>query len=565
MKENRRFRKLFLKNIILIAVMLLIFSLVAITFFAVFRGIVKKEKIEILETEETLKIGVVTENVLYHIASSAMYFSARNFFVDVTNPQKDYLQTYSIKNEMQTVCSTFGAIESIGIKNIAADYLIHTERYSKNEFEKGKEYGNFGGVMLYENLNKEGPALFMVVDDVESETYLNEVYIGINTEYLAENILLNNSEKRTEYIIDSEGNIIISEKLAHINKKIEEIYNYKPRLDTKKSIIESINGSKKIITSSRIENLDFYVITFADASIYDNLDSANTLMTTLMMCGFIIAGCIISYFIFKITYKPIEEILSTTGDMAIMDPKSLDEVQYINQKIRKLTVSNNELSNMVDEKVEELTIQHIAALQSQICPHFVYNTLEAINWIAYETLNVRKNRISNAINNLSVLYKSAMNINEIFRSIEDECMFTETYLEILDIRKPDTFKVEWQVDESVKKYNILKLSIQPFIENIANHALGKGRKKVNIRIMIQDLGENIRVTVQDDGVGISPERLSEIRNAITDFDSGEHHLGLRNTNERLQLLYGEEYGIVITSSEGNGTVISFLYPKSFQN
>ena len=102
MEKNRRFRKLFLKNIILIAVMLLIFSLVAITFFAVFRNIVKKEKIEILETEETLKIGVVTENVLYHIASSAMYFSARNFFVDATNPQKDYLQTYSIKNEMQT-------------------------------------------------------------------------------------------------------------------------------------------------------------------------------------------------------------------------------------------------------------------------------------------------------------------------------------------------------------------------------------------------------------------------------------------------------------------------------
>lgn len=565
MKKNRRFRKLFLKNMILIAVMLLTFSLVAITFFSIFKNVVEKEKIEILETEETLKIGVVTENVLSHIASSAMYFSARNFFVDATNPQKDYLQIYSIKNEMLTVCSTFGAIESIGIKNIAANYLIHTDRYRKSDFEKGKEYGNFGGVMLYENLNKNGPALFMVVDDIENETFLNEVYIGINTEYLAENILLNNSEKRTEYIIDSEGNIIVSERLAHINKKIKDIYNYEPNLNTDKSVIEKIGGSKKIITASSIENLDFYVITFAEASIYNDIDKTNTVMVTLMMAAFIVAGSIIAFFIFKITYKPINDILSTTGDMAIMDQKSLDEVQYINQNIRKLTLSNSQLSNMVDEKVEELTIQHIAALQSQICPHFVYNTLEAINWIAYETLNVRKNRISSAINNLSLLYKSAMNINEIFRSIEEERRFTEIYLEILDIRKPDTFIVEWQVDESVKKYNILKLSIQPFIENIANHALGKGRKKVNIRIMIQDLGDNIRVTVQDDGVGISPDRLAEIRTAITDFDSGEHHLGLRNTNERLQLLYGEEYGIVITSSEGNGTVISFLYPKSFQN
>ena len=162
---------------------------------------------------------------------------------------------------------------------------------------------------------------------------------------------------------------------------------------------------------------------------------------------------------------------------------------------------------------------------------------------------------------MSVLYKSTLNINEIFRTIREEIEFTECYLEILLIRRPNTFFVEWDIDEDIKDYSILKLSIQPLIENISNHAVGEGHEKINIKISIKNFGELIRVIVSDNGVGIPPEKLAEIRRGISDFATSGKNLGIRNVNERLQLLYGEEYGINISSIVDKGTTCTFIFPK----
>lgn len=266
--------------------------------------------------------------------------------------------------------------------------------------------------------------------------------------------------------------------------------------------------------------------------------------------------------IFVRTYKPINDIMSQLGEISIVTPESDDEIQYIKQNLQKYKISNSELAQLVEEKVKELQLQHVAALQSQICPHFTYNTLDAINWIAYRIFEDRNNEISFAVKRMSQIFYSCMDLGGFFRTIKEEIDITRTYIEILKIRIKDAFEVTIDIDPEIEELNILKLSIQPLVENISLHALGDYKTHVNIFIAVKNDGDYIKVIVKDDGVGIDAEKLLQLRHDINDFsDRGERHIGLKNVNERLNLIYGEDSGLDIESVEGEGTECSFRYPK----
>ena len=118
------------------------------------------------------------------------------------------------------------------------------------------------------------------------------------------------------------------------------------------------------------------------------------------------------------------------------------------------------------------------------------------------------------------------------------------------------------VDESLLDYSILKLSIQPLIENISLHAVDDAHPKVKINISIQPAGDDrIKVIVSDDGAGIEQQKLHDIRSNINNFFDKEHNIGLKNVNERLQLVYGEDSQLYISSISGNGTVCTFTCSK----
>lgn len=559
MADSKRFRKIFRTNMLYISVFVLIFCFVAASLFIVFSSSVQKERINMFEMDESGKTESSLMRVLTHISSSCVFFSTQNFYIDAENPENDYLQIYAIQKQMQTLCATFSAVESIRIVDRITGFTIS---YGANfSVEQGRLYSTIGNVGIYENLNGTSPNIYMYTSAEEGQYAGNTVYIGINAEYLAENILFNKSEEREEYITDKNGNIIVSSNVLQINKNLADIYGENIKLKDGESYAKKIGGTKKILTSKKVENFDFYIFSVTENSIYRSLEK-ESVFTILIIIGMLAAASIfIVFMILKITYRPVEEILSQVGDMAHLDKNSMSEVQFINQNFKKLKSSNSELSDIIDEKVEELTNQHIAALQAQICPHFTYNTLDAINWIAYRTLKDRNNDISKVIRNMSVLYKSTLNINEIFRTIREEIEFTKCYIEILLIRRPNTFFIEWDVDDNLNDYKILKLSIQPLIENISNHAVGEGHEKIHIKISIKNFGELIKVTVSDDGVGIPPEKLEQIRRRISDFATDGKNLGIRNVNERLQLLYGEEYGIYISSTVDKGTTCTFIFPK----
>jgi two-component system sensor histidine kinase YesM len=194
------------------------------------------------------------------------------------------------------------------------------------------------------------------------------------------------------------------------------------------------------------------------------------------------------------------------------------------------------------------------ALQAQINPHFLYNTLENINWMA-----IRKNapEISSLVTTLAKYFRLSLNKGKILVSIEDEIELIKTYLAIQNARFDGGLDYEINIDPECKNYSIPKLTLQPIVENSVLHGiLKKPEKSGNITIETQFQEDELLIIITDNGVGMEQERVAQLLNS-----QQSSHYGLFNVQERLKLYYGEKYGMRIASIPGQGTTVTLHLGK----
>lgn len=214
---------------------------------------------------------------------------------------------------------------------------------------------------------------------------------------------------------------------------------------------------------------------------------------------------------------------------------------------------------LMDEKYEmgqELKNAELKALQAQINPHFLYNTLELINWRAH-----RKGAydISFLISSLSKFYKLSLSKGKTIVSIADEVEHAETYINIQNKRFNNAITLEKEIEEELKGYSILKLVLQPLVENSVMHGiLEKKNIKGTIMISANMAGSIISIQISDDGIGMSKEKLEELKRLET--SSGKNGYGIGNVDKRIRMYYGEEYGLSFTSFPGQGTTVEIKIP-----
>jgi Predicted signal transduction protein with a C-terminal ATPase domain len=208
----------------------------------------------------------------------------------------------------------------------------------------------------------------------------------------------------------------------------------------------------------------------------------------------------------------------------------------------------------------ELRAAELRTLQEQINPHFLYNTLELINWYASTNDPARVERI---VGSLSRFYKLSLNHGEEVYQVWQELDLVSTYFEIQNLRYEGRMSISIEVPETMLHFSILKITIQPIVENAIQHGiLRKKDKDGTILISGKIEGEDLVLVVADDGAGIEPERLERLRfgNApIPGTDKGSGY-GLRNVAERIKMYYGVEYGISVESSPESGTSVTIRVP-----
>ena len=199
-------------------------------------------------------------------------------------------------------------------------------------------------------------------------------------------------------------------------------------------------------------------------------------------------------------------------------------------------------------------------LQAQINPHFLYNTLDAIVWSA-ESGNEKQ--VVSMVGNLSNFFRTSLNRGKDVITVREDLLHVRSYLEIQKVRYEDILEFEIDVPETVTGSPIPKITLQPLVENALYHGIKNRRGGGRISITGEETENAVLLRVSDNGAGMSPERLAEVRRGLTGGAPDEGTIyGLYNVGERIRLHFGEEYGISIDSTEGEGTVTTVRLPRS---
>jgi len=370
------------------------------------------------------------------------------------------------------------------------------------------------------------------------------------------------------FIAESNGNIISSENKGDIYSNIsKEVYFPATQKNTPSGSVFKINGEKYLVTSGRYERNQWIVVSIVPLSelTSDNNKVTKMIYLTGVIC--ILFGMIFSVFISRAVSRPIIRLSKYMGKVGIGDFK-VDIPHEGNDEVGVLTDSFNNMTSKISDLVDQVYIEQkrkrvfeLQALQSQINPHFLYNTLESICSLVQMNLNKDAYRMVKA---LAMFYRRVLSKGKNVISISEEINIIENYFIIQKIRYGDKFEYDININEKVMNGKIIKLSIQPIVENAIYHGVREKQGKGNINITGEVEGENIVISIIDDGAGMSEIDINNICLITEKNVSGKPSFGLKSVNERIKLYFGQEYGIRITSKEGIGTRIDIILPFSFE-
>lgn len=227
-----------------------------------------------------------------------------------------------------------------------------------------------------------------------------------------------------------------------------------------------------------------------------------------------------------------------------------DEFAQISAAFNQMTFHIQELLKEVYRRGIEKKGHELQALQAQINPHFLYNTLSSIKSLAHIG---QTEQLSRMVSELTNFYRLTLNHGRVVISMQDEISQVKAYLDIQSIKYADRFTVSYSIDPAIVSCQTLKLILQPFVENIFMHAWFD--EHIHIRVVGSRDGECVVLKVIDNGIGMTEQKLRDLSNNI---QPGNY--GIRNVKERIQLHYGYRYGVELFSKQGIGTTVKISIP-----
>lgn len=367
------------------------------------------------------------------------------------------------------------------------------------------------------------------------------------------------SEYANFYMTDSQGKIISTNQKGVLENKSGK--NLRVAEKEEKLRCDAMENGKEVIVLQKY--LPYYNYTM-----YGVIDSRNALgrLYNIPMlwgvCAAIAMGVIIAtYFFVKQTTKPLSVLVNKMANAR--NEKYDGQIEVTGSyEIQELTSTYNAMLEDLNRYIEELmNVQkekrkaEISALQMQINPHYVYNTLASIKWLIYQG-EIEKS--TKAIDAFISLLRSTIGNTDEYTTVEKEIENLKNYVFINNTRYGDKVQVEYFVNFGCEECQIPKMILQPFVENAFFHAFPCERKG-KITILVRKLDDNLQIQIIDDGVGIDQKRLKEISegNTKTEHFTG---IGVNNVDDCLKLLYGSQYGILIESEENKGTRITVCIP-----
>ena len=466
---------------------------------------------------------------------------------------KDYISRISVFTEEQILFQTGKyMLEESGIyleevkqqggrmvwKAAAMDqkYLLSRDRsnYEISVYRAINNHDDFRDVLAYERISID-------------EEYICDIYSGIATD-------------TTEqfFIINRQGGIISS-----VNKELlGTTYNDQSFL---RRVIQNGEGyyidqnQQYVVSYYHLPKVQWYVV---------KIDRQEEIIGQGLMKS-IIAVCMVLAMMFAVTFHNIQKkrivtpIIQLSRDVSNFHEGDYEIGNYstANDELGELNNNFIEMAEYIQDLIERVYKSQLKEkeaqlqyLQSQINPHFLYNTLDSMRWMA---VRAQQHVLAEQIEALSNLFRHALNQGKQLTTVEKETAHLRDYLTIQKYRFGERIKTTIYVDEQVLNCPVLNLILQPLVENAIVHGLESKIEGGNIYICIKKEGKHLLYIVEDDGVGTAQE---EIRRCLTERKDSNDALALNNINQRIKCKYGEEYGITFYSEIGVGTRIEVKMP-----
>ena len=406
---------------------------------------------------------------------------------------------------------------------------------------------------------------YVTLDTIETDKSLKNPYTLIDE-------LRSEFTRLTAITTESESKLWLESLLRNIDtleKRVDDIVDSISAGGRYSENIEKLDNNIYILTELIQDDIQYYIYyqTRYMDKVTDTLqDQIGRFMVvcSVLIVVLIVVVAVSAVMIVSGIIQPISQLNQATEKIAQGDfnaraqADSDDEVAELAVSFNNMAGSMQSLIDKVKEDERKMRKADLRLLQEQIQPHFLYNTLDTIVWL------IESNEPDEAVTmvvTLSDFFREILSKGKEFISIEEEEKHISSYLQIQEMRYRDILEYDIQLDQVIYKYQILKLTLQPVVENALYHGIKYKRAKGCIHIHGEKEGDIIRLTVRDDGVGMDEEELEQLRQQIEKpCQETEKGFGLANVNERIHMYFGPEYGMKIQSQKGNGTTVEIVIP-----
>ncbi|QQK07791.1 cache domain-containing sensor histidine kinase [Miniphocaeibacter halophilus] len=408
--------------------------------------------------------------------------------------------------------------------------------------------------LIIKNLNKPTLSLVFPIQDRISPEIIGVVVVEVLTSTLNDIFIESTIYKGNIYIVNENGNISYSNQ-----ENIEEAISLEKIKYEKEDFI-----SKKQIDSNNWELIGFIKKNIVFSELYN---IRNNILIIFIIVAII--SCTYIWFSANKLTKPIKRIIKNMkivekGNFNIsLEVESEDEMGVLTTTFNHMVYTIKELIEKEKQQQILLETAELNALQSQINPHFLYNTLDSINWMA--RLN-RLDVVSDMIEALTTVFRVSLSKGKVLIPVKDELSHVEEYMKIQKYRYGDKINFEIDVAEKLLDYTIVKIIFQPLVENSLYHGLININKRGDIKLIGKEYEDKLVFIVEDNGLGMTKEKLKEINNHLKDgIDIKSSSYGIINVQRRLQMTFGEEYGLKYESEIDKGTKVYIELPKIKEN
>ncbi len=391
---------------------------------------------------------------------------------------------------------------------------------------------------------------------------LGVFFIDLNYKLLRDLCEQNNlGQNSYVFIIDEAGNIIYHPKQQLLfrnltTERIEEV------LQCEQDYFMTPNEEQgKLYTISKSEETGWSVV--GVVSVSSLMPYWKETQTTYLLIAVILifSGILLAFLLAGAITKPLKNLAESMQEVEKRDFKgaSIEKIPYreIGALHNAFNVMTTRIHQLMEENVEEQRQKRkseLKALRSQINPHFLYNTLDSIIWMAEGGKN---KEVVMMTSSLARLLRQSISNDEEMIPLRKEIDYTKSYLTIQKMRYKDKLEFSIEVDPQIQNERVVNLILQPIVENAIYHGIKPKGDKGMIRITGSLVGDDIVLEVMDNGVGISSEELAHIfdRSRERENEKGSG-VGVYNVHVRLKLYYGEQYGLSFESKEGEGTKVT---------